>query len=500
MNMTIRRAISMALVAGVAIPATVSATNGMVSHGWGTKSKAMAGVAAALPQDTLVGATNPAGMAFVGNSLDLGVAFFSPSDRGYKANNDFATQTYPGTSDQVPAGFVVTPGEYDSDLDWFMIPSFGYNRVLNDQMTVGISVFGNGGMNTKYKDRAVWENFAYAPNQRVAITSQGGFPLYDTSTGHVGAPITNPNVTQVPLPDGSVAPVFNGNPDGVFKATLPTGINLEQLFIELPFTYKVNERNSFGIAPVFAYQTFEAWGLEPFRQLSVHPTSVSNNGEDSSYGFGVHLGWVGEINDQLTLGASYRSRVWMSEFDDYEGLFAEEGDFDIPPMLVLGLSYKAMPNLTLAFDYQRIFYGDIASLSNSNALDPSACGVQGAKPDYCLGGNNGMGFGWDSMDVFKFGARWDYDPKWSFMGGVSYASDFAPGGQALFNVLAPATIKWHITLGATYRHSATDEFNLSLAYMPKETIDGSNVDITGSQTGSIYMEQKDIEISWTHRF
>ena len=80
----------MAVLAVLSVATSSSwATNGYFSHGWGTKSKAMAGVAAALPQDTLVTATNPAGMAFVDDSLDLGVAFFSPSDRGYTANPDF---------------------------------------------------------------------------------------------------------------------------------------------------------------------------------------------------------------------------------------------------------------------------------------------------------------------------------------------------------------------------------------------------------------------------
>ncbi len=47
---------------GAVCSTSALATNGYFSHGWGTKSKAMAGVAAALPQDTLVSATNPAGM------------------------------------------------------------------------------------------------------------------------------------------------------------------------------------------------------------------------------------------------------------------------------------------------------------------------------------------------------------------------------------------------------------------------------------------------------
>ena len=468
MHRSIRK---IAILAIFLFPASALATNGYFSHGWGTRSKAMAGVAAALPQDTLVSATNPAGMGFVGTSYDLGVAFFSPSDRGYTANDDFAR-----APNGMPAGPFVTPGKYTSNLDWFFVPSFGYNRVLNDKMTIGLSVVGNGGMNTKYTDRPVWENFAFPPNTTVDMN---GNPIGNDPTGSA------PN---------------NANPNGVYTATTPTGVNLEQLFIELPYTYKVNERNALGIAPVFAVQSFEAKGLEPFMQMSVNPDGVSNNGKDWSFGGGLHLGWVGEVSDRFTLGASYRTKMWMSKFDDYDGLFAEGGDFDIPPMLVLGVSYKATPGLVLAFDFQRIFYGDIDALSNSNNTDISGCFGPGPKSDSCLGGDDGLGFGWDSMNVYKLGLLWDYNPKWSFRGGVSYADEFAPGGEGLFNVLAPATIKWHFTLGASYRFSPSSEFNLSFAYMPNEEIDGQNENITGAQTGSIFMEQKEIEISWTHRF
>ncbi len=479
------------LAAGIMAPSAVLASNGYFSYGWGTQSKAMAGVAAALPQDTLVAATNPAGMAWIDTSLDLGVSFFNPSPRGYEANPDFAVDPNTG----FPLSAFVNPGKYESDGDWFLVPSFGYNRVLNEQMSLGIAVFGNGGMNTDYRERPVWENFAGAPNQLAAppgmappgtIQAPNGMLFYPN-----GQPVTDPNATPA---QGNV------NPGGIFTATTPTGINLEQLFIEVPFTYKFREGHALGIAPVFAVQSFEAKGLEPFRQLSLHPDEVTNNGKEWSYGLGLHVGWVGEINDRLTLGASYRTKLWMTEFDDYKGLFAEGGDFDIPAMLDLGFSFKVRPDLVVAFDWQRIFYDDIKAVANSNNANIQACFMMTPKPDFCWGGDEGLGFGWEDMDVFKLGARWDYNEKFSFMAGASYASDFAPGGEGLFNVLAPATIKWTFTLGASYRHSANDSFNLSLAYMPEEEITDSNEFITGAQSGSLYMEQKEIEISWNHRF
>jgi long-chain fatty acid transport protein len=464
----------------------------------------MAGVATALPQDTLVSATNPAGMAFVGNSLDVGVAFFNPSPRGYEANSDFATGPYPGGPSNFPAGPFVTPGSYDSDNDWFAIPSIGYNRELDSRSTIGISIYGNGGMNTNYKDRPVWENFAVAPNQRVAILPTGQqFPLYAFTPQPT--PITNPGITAIPDPStggATMLPVVNGNPGGTLTARTPTGVNLEQLFIEIPYTYKfAGGKQSVGIAPVFAVQSFEAKGLQPFQAASVSPTKVTNQGKSWSYGGGLQFGWYGEVTDQLALGISYRTQMWMSDFSDYEGLFANGGDFDIPAMFNLGVAYKVKPDVTVAFDYQHIFYDGIQSISNSNDIDLTPCFGAGQKPSYCLGAKSGLGFGWQGMDVFKLGVRWDASDKWKVFGGASYNSELLKSNQqSLFNVLTPATVRWHLTAGATYVHSPNDEFNLAVAFMPKETIDGTSPSITQTQTGSLYMQQAEIEISWSHHF
>jgi long-chain fatty acid transport protein len=278
-------------------------------------------------------------------------------------------------------------------------------------------------------------------------------------------------------------------------------VNLEQLFIEVPYTMKLGDgKQSVGIAPVFAIQSIEIKGLQPFRAASLYPDQVTNNGTDWSYGFGVHLGWYGELNERLALGMSYRTKMWMSDFDDYKGLFADGGEFDIPAMFNFGVAFKARPDLTLAFDYQRIFYDEISAIANSNDNDLTPCFTETPKPAFCLGGKDGLGFGWDSMDVFKLGARYDYNEKLSLLGGLSYNTEFSSGRQALFNVLAPATIRWHLTLGAAYRATEQDELTLAFSYMPDEELNGTSPSITQSQTGSIYMEQMDIQIGWNRRF
>ncbi len=478
---------------GATLVNTASATNGYFAHGWGIRSKAMAGAATALPQDTLAASTNPAGIAFLGRGLDLGLAFFNPSPRGYQANPDYAVQQV--QTDQgsftLPAGGFVTPGEYDSSDDWFVIPAFGYSRPLDERSSLGVVVFGNGGMTTRYQDRPPFENFAVYPNQRIGSYPDGSTgPYFDFSSGQP-RPVTDP-----------VPGTVNGNPNGIYTATTPTGVHLEQMFIEIPYSLKIGDgRQSVGIGPVFAVQRFKATGLEPFKQMSVRPDKVTNNGYDWSYGAGLHFGWYGQIDERLALGASYRTTIWMSKFDEYAGLFADAGSFDIPAMLNLGLAYKPQPRLTLAFDYQHIFYGESDAIANSNDVDLTACQNPGPKQAYCLGGDSGVGFGWASMDVFKLGLSYEVSDRLTLMGGVSYNTDFLKTDrQGLFNILAPATIRWHWTLGAAYRLSKTDELAVAFAYMPKATFDGTSPTLTQTQTGSLYMEQFEFSLGWSHYF
>jgi long-chain fatty acid transport protein len=98
-----RRHLTAAAVAlCLAAPGASFATNGYFSHGYGTKSKGMAGSGAALPQDALASATNPAGNVWVGDRVDLGISFFSPN-REYNAGTVNGGEFFP-----------LAPGNYDS--------------------------------------------------------------------------------------------------------------------------------------------------------------------------------------------------------------------------------------------------------------------------------------------------------------------------------------------------------------------------------------------------
>ena len=67
------------LVLSLCLGSLAQATDGYFSHGYGIKAKGMGGRATtAVAQDAMIAATNPAGMAFVGDRFDVGIDWFSP--------------------------------------------------------------------------------------------------------------------------------------------------------------------------------------------------------------------------------------------------------------------------------------------------------------------------------------------------------------------------------------------------------------------------------------
>jgi long-chain fatty acid transport protein len=420
---------AVATAVGALLSGQALATNGYMTHGFGPISKGMAGACVAMIENAMCAAHNPASLTFLDNRWEIGAALFSP-DRGFQANDDYMTPPYAS----------IPPGKYESDNDLFLIPHFAYSRKLDDVSSLGFILGGNGGMNTDY-DRPVFQNFA------------------------------SPNM-----------PAF-------YQASKPTGINMMQLFMGVSYGRLINEQHSLALMPIVAVQTFKAEGLEPFRGVSESPNHVTNNGTDVSWGGGARIGWLWKATDQLNVGASYQTKLWMTKFDDYKGLFAEQGNFDIPPILDLGFAYSFTPNWTASFNYQHVWYEDVKSLSNPHDL-PMQPGV--------LGSDDGLGFGWQNQNVYKFGVSWKFSPDMTVRAGYSHADQVVPDAQALFNVLAPAVVQDHFTLGFSKTLASNNEVHLSVMYAPEEKVYGTNPN-TGPQTGHIYMSQWDIELGWVFK-
>ncbi|MCP4216888.1 MAG: long-chain fatty acid transporter [bacterium] len=396
------------------------ATNGYLSHGYGAKSKGMAGAGTAIAFSTLDSVSNPAALVFLGKRIDLGVALFMPTREFDVSGN---ASMYPGT-------FPLTPGVVESGSKYFVIPHVGVNFMLNKNTNLGAAVYGNGGMNTDY----------------------------DTA---------------------------------VFHGSSPTGVNLAQMFMDVTLSRKLAENHSIGLTAIIAYQMFRAKGLEAFSMFSGAPSNLTNNGSDSSLGLGIRVGYMGRLSKYLSVGASYQSRIKMQPFDNYAGLFAEEGDFDIPASFTVGIAVNPIKSLTLALDMQKIMYGKVNAIANP--MDPMDFGS-----GILLGSENGAGFGWSDMTVFKIGLQYAVSDKLTLRAGFSTADQPIPSSEVMFNILAPGVIEQHLTFGSTLKLKNKKELTFYIMHGFSTDVEGPNpMEAPGYQTITLSMNQWEMGVGFS---
>jgi len=422
------RVSGLVVAAGLMMPAIASATNGYFLIGYGAKSRAMGGVGVAFAQDGLAAASNPAGMSDVKLDtmrIDIGAELFNPP-RAYKQDSAALENGFPGSGGAV---------NHRSGSNLFLIPNMGMIYKFNRKLTIGMAAVG-AGLGTRYDQ-----------------TVPGNPTCMDGNTS-----------------GGSASTFFNFNCLGG-----PTvGVTLFQMQMLPSAAYKINKNHSVGVSLALSVQMFRAYGLQAFDALgfAASTSDLTNRGNDWSYGAGVRLGYLGKFfKGRLALGANYSSRVYMTRFDKYKNLFAEQGSFDIPENYAVGIAVKPTEKITLAFDAQRYLFSSVRSVGNPgpNPSDPNNFFPPGTGK---LGTDNGLGFGWQDQWVYKFGVNYDYNTKWSFRAGTNYGKSPVSDDQVLFNSLAPATIEWHATLGASYRPSKSIEWSANFMHAFNNSIKG----------------------------
>ena len=430
MNKTIKTlTLAMALASTSALIATDAfATEGYFTHGAGARNKAMGGAGVADGRDATALIINPAGMVGIGTELDVAVSLFSPKRK------------FTGTG----GGFTPT-GTFESSENLFAIPNIAYVREIDATSSWGISLAANGGMNTNYR------------NVANPVCGTGPFPA----------------------------------PDGVFCGGT-TGISLTQALISVGYAKQIGSFK-IGIAPILGFQMFEATGLKAFASTatSVNPGAISDEGTSQSTGFGGKIGIEWSLSDQIRLGAVYQSKINMGEFQEYEGLFADGGDFDIPSNFQVGVSFDVTPSVTLNADFRHIKYSDAKSVSNSSRI-PQRFGSAG-----------GPGFGWQDIDVFKVGAEWRANDQWTLRGGFAHNQQPITTDHVTLNILAPGTVTDHFTAGGAYKMNDSHTLEFGVMYAPTDSVSG--IEVAGgppnpNKTNTIEMKQFEATFGWKMKF
>lgn len=426
---------AMIITAAVA-PNISNATNGLFGHAYGARQGGIAGSGVAFPQDALIAAINPAGVVHLEKSREIDLQYFSPR------------REYTVTASEFSGGFPPFPGPtVESGSETFIIPSIGLNWTLGSDSALGLAIYGNGGMNTDYK----------------ASNTPFGFGTF-----------------------GAAA---------VPGATADTGVDYQQLFVNLSYSKKFGSGNSsWGVAAIANYSQFEATGLAGFGPFSVDAANLSDNGADSDFGLGFRVGVQLEASSNVMLAASYQSEI-SNSFDDYAGLFPEGGKLHIPATAQIGLAAK-LSGGTVTADIQQIFYSDTEGVGDPGSTGlPTGCfpsmpftPAPVASGPNCIGGNPGLGFGWEDMTVFKLGYTWETSETMTWRVGASTGDQPVQAKDVTFNILAPGVIKQHYTAGFSKQLDSGNAFSMALMIAPENCVSGPDL-FTPGQTIELCMNQ-----------
>lgn len=326
-------------------------------------------------------------------------------------------------------------GTVESDRNAFLLPNIAVNwRTIGNPYVdaVTLSLSGNGGMNTTYPTSA--------------------------------------------------------NIFGAGKA----GVDLQQMLLSVAVAKKFGNV-SVGVAPIVALQIFSADGLAAFGRASSDPSALTNRGKDHEFGGGLRAGLEWAVIPSFRIGVAGSTPIWSNPFGRYHGLFADQGDFDIPANVQAGIAVDVSPSVTLLLDYRRIWFSQTNSVG-----DPSTLLLAGVP----LGATNGPGFGWNDVDAIKAGIEWKYSRDLTLRAGYSYNTQPVNSRDVELNILAPAVVQHHITGGFAYRWSDSLDLELAAVYAPREHVSGTELPGLGNpdHTIDLSMEQFEITAGFKYRF
>jgi len=314
--------------------------------------------------------------------------------------------------------------EHSSDADMSIIPSVSISQKINENWFLGIGMWGTAGMGVDYRD-----------------------------------------ATQVQGRD-------SGNMHMV------TNLQLMQFGTSLAY-----RTNNMGIAvtPVLQYGALDI-NYQGFDGSNV------GDGVAQDLGYGFNLGGYYDLDNGVTLGAMYKSKIDMeykNQLSTATQPFVDAGIFpqamgdhlEQPAEIGMGIGYEFGQH-TLALDAKKIKWSD----------------AKGYKD-----------FGWEDQSVYALGYQFKGD-NWRFRAGYNHAShpiSEKPSGPAmikagsyaqaggnalnLFNLSGfPATAEDHYTLGGGYEFSKNFYVDVAYVYAPETKTTMKTIVGMNPQNGDLY--------------
>jgi len=214
----------------------------------------------------------------------------------------------------------------------------------------------------------------------------------------------------------------------------------------------------------------------------------------SGFGLGLSLGVLYDPIPAMTLGFSYKSK---QNFSDLEYQLAQGDitlnsnplpagtyslDLDFPQQAAVGIAYRAGNKLT--------FSGDIKWINWSDTMDQLLINGPGGSIPYNTG--------WDDQTVFAIGVNYDINDKFTIRGGYNYAASPIGPEDVASNLILPAVVETHYTIGGDYRINNHWDLAFHYMYAPENTVTADAT--TGMPGAKISLSETSVGLNIGYRF
>ena len=252
----------------------------------------------------------------------------------------------------------------------------------------------------------------------------------------------------------TVSPSFGGVLGGG-----AAGLDLQQSFISATYARKFGSI-TLAVSPTIAVQMLNVQGLKILSPYSSNMYNFTDMAYDWSVGGGVRVGFEWRATNELRFGFAGSTPMFMSRFQKYRGLIADQGSFDIPANVIAGVAYDVLPNLTLMADWRHIFYS--ATTARQSELSRFGYGS--------FGSSGGLGFDWRDTNSALIGAEWRATPKLTLRAGYHYSTIPVRDRAATLAALAPAVAAHSVTGGFGYQLTKNSSIDFAAIYDFKNSV------------------------------
>lgn len=265
---------------------------------------------------------------------------------------------------------------------------------------------------------------------------------------------------------------------GLAKGGMDHTVTFRQFGLQPSMAYSPNNWSSYGVGVILSYADIKTDSLA--NDFSATNSGVAGH-KDRMYGAGFQLGGVWDVGDIWSLAANYRSPVWYNRPNSYKNIFG--GPLNSPAQAGVGVVMKVHPSTDLALDAKNVMWSDVRAIGDNP-------------------GERG-GFGWKNVHVFSIGMQHRWDEDLTLRAGYNYGESPIDSEHVFANVLFPAVVEQHLTLGASYKFTDSLELGFSAYWAPKNTVEDAGTGDGFSQMGAgttLEMEQWGSQLGLTYNF